>query len=315
MRKVIDDPRLMVRVCDLYYNQGISQQRIAKDLNLSRPTVSRVLALAREQGIVKISISNVDAVEHWELERKLEKEYGLQEVIIVGESSYEDKMKKALGEAAARYLEYTIKDGNTVGVSMGSTLYEVISHVMHPEAKRVTFVPIVGGVGRVRMELHANSLAESLSRIYDGKFVPLHAPARVSSRNIRDELLKEETLLPAIRLTQKLDIAVVGIGYPNEKSAIMATGYFKENEIDSLINRKVAGELCMQFYDINGDTSPYEDDNNVIGMDISKLRTVPRSIGIAGGIEKLRAIRGAINGHYINTLITDIQCAEALISE
>lgn len=41
-------------------------------------------------------------------------------------------MKEALGEAAARYLEYTIKDGNTVGVSMGSTLYEVISHVMHP---------------------------------------------------------------------------------------------------------------------------------------------------------------------------------------
>ena len=224
MRKVIDDPRLMVRVCDLYYNQGISQQQIAKDLNLSRPTVSRVLALAREQGIVKISISNVDAVEHWELERKLEKEYGLQEVIIVGENSSEDKMKEALGEAAARYLEYTIKDGNTVGVSMGSTLYEVISHVMHPEAKRVTFVPIVGGVGRVRMELHANSLAESLSRIYDGKFVPLHAPARVSSRNIREELLKEETLLPAIRLTQKLDIAVVGIGYPNEKSANMATG-------------------------------------------------------------------------------------------
>ena len=49
MRKVIDDPRLMVRVCDLYYNQGISQQQIAKDLNLSRPTVSRVLELAKEQ--------------------------------------------------------------------------------------------------------------------------------------------------------------------------------------------------------------------------------------------------------------------------
>ena len=73
MRKVIDDPRLMVRVCDLYYNQGISQQQIAKDLNLSRPTVSRVWALAKEQGIVKISISNVNAVEHWELERRLEK--------------------------------------------------------------------------------------------------------------------------------------------------------------------------------------------------------------------------------------------------
>ena len=94
MRKVIDDPRLMVRVCDLYYNQGISQQQIAKDLNLSRPTVSRVLALAKEQGIVKISISNVNAVEHWELERRLEKEFGLREVIIVGENSSEDGMKE-----------------------------------------------------------------------------------------------------------------------------------------------------------------------------------------------------------------------------
>ena len=135
-------------------------------------------------------------------------------------------MKESLGEAAARYLEYTIKDGNIVGVSMGSTLFEVGSHVVHPAAQKVTFVPVVGGVGRVRMELHANRLAESLSRIYNGKFVPLHAPARVSSRNIRDELLKEDSLLPAIYLTKKLDIAVVGIGYPNEKSAIMATGYF-----------------------------------------------------------------------------------------
>ena len=50
-------------------------------------------------------------------------------------------------------------------------------------------------------------------------------------------------------------------------------------------------------------------------MDISMLRSVPRSIGIAGGVEKLRAVRGALNGHYINTLITDIECAEALISE
>ena len=69
----------------------------------------------------------------------------------------------------------------------------------------------------------------------------------------------------------------------------------------------------MQFYDIKGDTSPYEDDNNVIGMDISKLRTVPRSIGIAGGIEKLRAIRGAIKGGFINMLITNIDAAEKLL--
>ena len=315
MRKVIDDAHLMVKVCDLYYNQNISQQQIAKSLNLSRPTVSRLLSSAREQGIVQLSISNLDEIKYWEMERRLEKEYRLRNVLIVDSAETEDDLKEVLGSAASRYLEYTIKDGYTVGVSMGSTLYQVVTSLSNPLAKDVTFVPLIGGMGQLRMELHSNSLAETLSRTYGGDFVPLHAPARVSSGAIRDELIREESLNKAIRLAEHLDVAVVGIGYPNEGSAIKATGYFKENEIELLKNRNVAGEICMQFYDISGDTSPYQNDNNVIGMDIHKLRNVPYSIGIAGGLEKLGAIRGALAGHYINALITDIQCASALLEE
>ena len=315
MRKVVDDVHLMVKVCDLYYNQNISQQQIAKTLNLSRPTVSRLLASAREQGIVQINISNLDEIKYWELERQLEKEYYLKNVLIVDSPSTDEELKNVLGNAAGRYLEYTIKEGNTVGVSMGSTLYQVVSRMSEPMAKDVNFVPLIGGMGELRMELHSNSLAEAMSRTYEGKFIPLHAPARVSSAAIRDELIKEESLNRAIRLAEHLDVAIVGIGYPNEGSAIKATGYFKENEMELLKERNVAGEICMQFYDISGDTSPFENDNNVVGLDIHKLRKVPCSIGIAGGMEKISAIRGALAGKYINTLITDYCCAEALIKE
>ena len=315
MRKVVDDVHLMVKVCDLYYNQNISQHQIAKTLNLSRPTVSRLLASAREQGIVQINISNLDEIKYWELERQLEKEYYLKNVLIVDSPSTDEELKNVLGNAAGRYLEYTIKEGNTVGVSMGSTLYQVVSRMSEPMAKDVTFVPLIGGMGELRMELHSNSLAEAMSRTYEGKFIPLHAPARVSSAAIRDELIKEESLNRAIRLAEHLDVAVVGIGYPNEGSAIKATGYFKENEMELLKERNVAGEICMQFYDISGDTSPFENDNNVVGLDIHKLRKVPCSIGIAGGMEKISAIRGALAGKYINTLITDYRCEEALIKE
>lgn len=312
MRKVVDDVHLMVKVCDLYYNQNISQQQIAKNLDLSRPTVSRLLSSAREQGIVQINISNLDEIKYWELERHLEKIYRLRSVLIVDSPSTDEELKKVLGCAAGRYLEYTIKDGNTVGVSMGSTLYQVVSHLSHPLAKNVTFVPLIGGMGQLRMELHSNSLAETLSRTYGGEFVPLHAPARVSNSTIRNELIKEESLNKAIRLAEHLDVAIVGIGYPNESSAIKATGYFKENEMEILKKRNVVGDICMQFYDISGDTSPYQNDNNVIGIDIHKLQKVPYSIGIAGGIEKLPSIKGALAGKYINILITDVECARAL---
>ena len=49
MRKKVDDPRLMIKVCDLYYNQNASRQEIGQELGLSRPTIARLLDSAREQ--------------------------------------------------------------------------------------------------------------------------------------------------------------------------------------------------------------------------------------------------------------------------
>lgn len=315
MRKVVDDVRLMVKVCDLYYNGNVSQQQIAAMLNLSRPTVSRLLVSAREKGIVQITVSNLDTIRYWEMERKLEDRYQLREVIIVDSASDQEELKTSLGRAAGQYLESTIKNNQVVGVSMGSTLHQVVSHVTRPLAHGVTFVPLIGGMGQLRMDLHSNNLAETLSKVYDGRVIPLHAPARMSSSVIRDELMKEESLAEALRLMRQVDVAIVGIGCPfSDNSSIAATGYFKDNEIDFLREKNVAGDICMQFYNVEGDTSPFQKDNIVIGIDIHRLKNIPHSIGVAGGLDKLAAIKGAINGHYINILITDIQCAEALLS-
>lgn len=313
MRKIIDDIHLMVKVCDLYYNQNISQQQIAAELNLSRPTVSRLLASAREKGVVRIHISNMEEIKYWELERTLEKKYHLKNILITDDPSTEEDLRKMLGEATSRYLEYTLKDGYTVGVSAGETIYQAISGLSDPQAEEVTFVPLIGGLGKMPAEYQANYLAEQLSRIYKGSFVPFHVPARVSGKALEEELRKEESLNKAFRMMEHLDVAVVEIGDISENASIEATGYLKENEIDLLRKRNAAGELCMQFYDIAGKISSLQKNNCVIGMDIQKLKNVPHVIGIGGGIRKLSAIRGALAGQYIHTLITDKESALALL--
>ena len=315
MKKVVDNTRLMIKVCDLYYNQNISQQQIGRQLNLSRPTVSRLLSSARELGIVQIQIPNLEAVKYWEIERQIEDKYKLKDVMIVDVQYTHDQLLDQLGRAAASYLSYVIKSDNKVGISMGSTLYQMTRHIHKTDAKNVTFIPLIGGLGQLRTELHSNSLAESLARIYQGSFTPIYAPARVSSVSIRNELMREAAMAEPIELMKHLDVAIVGIGYPNDRSSISATGYFMENEMESLIRKNVAGDICMQFFDENGDTKPFKADNIVVGIDISKLKKVPISIGIAGGIEKIPSIKGAIKGGYINRLITDIQCASVLASE
>ena len=60
-----------------------TQVEICNTLGLSRATVSRMLALGREQGIVKIEVINPISYDYGELEQKLEQRFGLKEAIIV----------------------------------------------------------------------------------------------------------------------------------------------------------------------------------------------------------------------------------------
>jgi len=45
-------------------------------------------------------------------------------------------------------------------------------------------------------------------------------------------------------------------------------------------------------------------DERVISMQLEQLRRTERSVGIAGGPRKYQGILGALNGHWINVLIT-----------
>ena len=310
MRKVVDDIRLMTKVCDLYYNESISQQEIAKKLSISRPTVSRLLSSAREIGVVKIQVADLEDIKHWDLENRIQEQYHLKEVIIVDSQETKDQTQEMLGRAAARYLAYHMKDGITLGVSMGSTVYHMTSNIQHMDVKNVRVVPMIGGQGQLRTELHANSIAENLARAFGGSITLIHAPARVSNVGLRDEKLKVDSLKDAFQYSSKIDLAVLGIGYPNAGSSIKATGYFNDQEIEELKRKHVAGEINMQFYDINGE--PYKDNDTVIGIALDKIRKIPISIGVAGGRDKADAVIGAIAGGYVNILITDMECAKVL---
>jgi len=314
MKKIIDDTRLMIKACDLYYNENKTQQQIADILNISYPTVSRLLTGAMKQNIVNITIRNLDTVKYWVLEQQIKKIYGLRDVMIVDYAEDDSEGKFNLGCAASKYLDSLLSPGDKVGISMGATLYNIAHAPSTGAVDDVTFVPLVGGMGRLRTELHSNYLAETLAKKYGGSYLPLYAPARVSNRIVRRELKREPSVSEVLAMQKEISIAIVGIGYPNDKSSIKATGYYKDNEIQSLLKRNVAGEICMQFYNILGNTSLYKNDNTVIGINLNTLRKIPYSIAIAGGSDKIPAIIGAINGKFINVLITDYMCAKGLIT-
>ncbi|MEI8634591.1 sugar-binding domain-containing protein [Vibrio sp. PP-XX7] len=51
----------------------------------------------------------------------------------------------------------------------------------------------------------------------------------------------------------------------------------------------------------------------MIGMELDLIRKCPRVVALAGGLDKSLAIRGALNGGYIDVLIIDYTTAKTLI--
>ena len=70
--KLLDERKtaLLVKVAKLYYEEDMGQEAIAKSIGLSRPYISRLLAEAKEMGIIQFRI--IDPLKgESDLERKL----------------------------------------------------------------------------------------------------------------------------------------------------------------------------------------------------------------------------------------------------
>jgi len=319
IKKIIDDTRLIFKCCSLYYDDNISQQEICEQLNISRPSVSRMIKLGRELGIVKIEVNNPYNLTFGKLERELEKKFGLKEVIVVESSPIEtgtERISSSLGEETINFLSRTLEDGDIVGVSMGMTLQNVIRAKRNiEEAIRCTFVPIVGGIGESRLDIHSNYIAGEFAKLFGGDCVQFFSPAIFSNVTVLEGFLQEKSVRSIFNLYRNVGTVIMGIGIPERGgSTLMTTGYIDGEVLDSFVAAGAVGDISLQFFDQSGSTENFKEFNDrVAGMPIEQLKKVQKRIGIAGGSQKAQAVMGAIKGGFLNILITDLDCANALI--
>ena len=81
MRKKVDDPRLMIKVCDLYYNPECQPEReIGKELGLSdRRLQSFFLDSAKSKGLVSVKFgSGYHGLRRdWREKKRKKRKYGV----------------------------------------------------------------------------------------------------------------------------------------------------------------------------------------------------------------------------------------------
>ena len=307
--------RLLIKVAKLYYENSKTQDEIAKQLRISRPKVSRLLSEAREAGVVQITIAS-EPGDNADLEQNLEEKFDLKEVIIadIPEGVSPQSLIYELGSTAAEYFHRIVQDGDTIGLSWGSTLAAMVNQLSNDKKQRVHVVQMVGGLGVPSSEAHATDLARRVSQIMDASLNLMPAPGVVASSEVRDILLQDPYIQKSLHLAGKVDIAFVGIGTPMRDSVLMKDERILTwQEVDNVQKLGAVGDIALRFFDEEGKCIQSGINERVIGISLDDLRELPRIVGIAGGEEKIKAIRGALLGRLINILITDKSTARALL--
>ena len=71
--------------------------------------------------------------------------------------------------------------------------------------------------------------------------------------------------------------------------------------------------MCCHFFDINGQLVESPLDDRLITTPLETLAEQKNVIGVAGGANKVSAIIGALNGKFLDILVTDQDTAELII--
>lgn len=302
----------LVRVAWMYYRDDLTQAQIAERLGVSRATVARMLDRAAETGVVTIDIDTRD-VGGMELAGAIRTTYGLTDVIAIpqmGRSTSGEATNSRIALEAAQYLRRFLHPGATIGVGWGDTVLRTLLALRSDALRGVTFATLTGGIDAYTAEV-SGELGNGVGKLI--RFVP--SPLLASSPEVAAMLRKERSVTSVIELAKAADAAVIGIGGAIADATILQHGLVNE---DQLYDYKVAGaigDILGEWYDKNGNVLAVDLQKVRVGIALTDLRRMRNVIAVAGGIDKLDAIRGALVGGYVNVLVTTEDVARELASD
>jgi len=308
------DTDLLILISKMYYEEGITQEKIARELGMTRLRVIELLKRAKAEGIVRFHIVNPET-DFTHLQRQLAEKYGLQEVIIVPSiPGHAAMQRRVLGKAAGAYLNETLESRDVLGIGWGQSVLETANCLQDYEKRSITVVPLIGGGSETFPQYEVNTLARRFSQVFGGDCYPLYTLALADSKTIRDAIVTDSKINRVISFWNRLNTALIGVGAMTVRFPDLFDKHLEVEPIN-FSSRNIVGDILCRFHDIQGREVRLDLSDRMIGADFDNLRKAGRVIGVAGGITKCKAILGAVRGQIINVLITDYDVACRLLDQ
>lgn len=303
--------RNRIRIAWMYYVEGLTQNEIAEKLDIGRVTVVRNINEALKQREVKIWIEG-DIAECLDLEKQLRQTFGLEEAVVVPEPSNPANIARSIGVATGMYITDHLHSDMSIGVGWGTTLHDALQTLTPKDVENLKVVSMMGGILQAR-HYNPSEFAWQFARITDADCYLLPAPALVDSPATRSALIERCGLSDVFKRAERLDMAVMSIGYIAAGSSTFKVNLVSEAERAELLRAGAVGDVLCHFYDREGKLVDHSVNERVMSIPVPTLRKVPRRVIASGGAEKVEALLGAMKLIDCNVLITTEATAQELL--
>ena len=306
------DTDAAVRAAWLYYVEGLTQEQIAQSMHVSRAKVIRLLASARETGVVRITI-DAKGTPQLALERDLARAFGLKEAIVAPSPVDAGAVDAIVGEAAGAYMSAQVRDGMSIGVGWGQTLSMSLKAIGTQSHERLAVISLLGGMTHSRA-INPSAVARRMADAFGAECYQLTAPVFVANVTMRDALWAEPGLRELLEHARNVEIALVSVGDLSEDATVFRERLLPRSALASLRKAGAVGAVLCQFVDREGRVVDHPVSRRVVAVALDDLRRLPKVVIAAGGARKAVAIRAALKATHASVLVTDEAAARALLA-
>lgn len=304
---------MATRIAWLYYVEGLTQDEVANKVGMNRSRVLRILSAARQDGTVQIRVTT--RLSHCvELERTLEKRWGLTQAIVLPTPQDEAKLGAIIGAEVGAYISQALSANMTIGLGWGKTLSAAVPAIVPRNPDGIRVMSLLGGLTRVSDQNPSEFAWRVAARLGAECYMmagPVFAPDPVT----RDALAAHTGMSDIFLRARSLDMAIVSVGDLRPHSVFRQYGLLTSEELASLERAGAIGDVLCHFVDADGNIVDHPVNRRVLAVNPNDLRGTRNIILASGGWYKFGVIRAALKLLQPSVLIVDELVAERLAGE
>ena len=306
---------LSARAAWLYFSGGLTQGEIARRLGVAPAKAHRLIARATRQGLVRVFV-DATVSECAALEEALAARYGLHlhHCRVAPDLGEGPLPFRALGLAGANYLRNALerRAHACVGVGHGRTLSAVVKALPAMQCRGVSFVSLIGGLTR-KFAANPYDVIHGLAEKTGAEAYLLPVPLFAKSAADKEVLMAQAGVSEVFAMSRAASLLLVGIGEVGGHAHLRETGMVTEDEIADLRTGGAIAEMLGHYFDAGGHPAATGLAGRAMSPAIEALRN-RMIVAVAGGVEKVDALRAVLRSGLLKGLITDEATGRSLVA-